>query len=29
LKLETAVDGLGFPLHAGAALAYSENGVLR
>jgi uncharacterized protein len=29
LRLETAVDGLGFPLHAGAALAYSENGTLR
>jgi TRAP transporter TAXI family solute receptor len=29
LKVETAVEGIGFPLHAGAALAYSESGVLR
>lgn len=29
LRPEAAVEGLGFPLHPGAALAYSESGALR
>ena len=29
LRPEAAVDGLGFPLHRGAALAYAEIGALR